>query len=78
MKKILPCTIVVLLLCNAAIFSCSQKEEAESEKGVIEKITDQAADKMTNRIRTPIDKARSVANQQEDRMRAMDEKLKED
>ena len=78
MKKFLPCTMVVLLLGNPAIFACSQNEEAEPEKGVIEKITDQAADEVTNRIRTPIEKARSAANQQEERMQAIDDKLKEE
>jgi len=70
--------MVVLLLCHAAVFSCSQKEEAEPEKGAIEKITDQAADELTNRIRTPLEKARSAANQQADRMRAVNDNVKEE
>ena len=77
MKKILPWTLVALLLCNAAGFSCSQKEEAASEKGVVEKITDQAADEVTSRIRTPIEKARSAKKQQEDQMRSMDDQIKD-
>jgi len=72
-------TMVVLLLCNAAVLGCSQKEEtAENKKGAIETMTDQAADELTNRIRTPIEKARSAANQQEDRMRSVDDQLKEE
>ena len=78
MKTFLPCSLVVLLLCSATVFSCSPKEEADPEKGAIEKLTDQAADELTNRIRTPIEKARSAANQQEDRMRSVDDQLKEE
>jgi hypothetical protein len=51
--------------------------ESESEKGTIEKMTDRAAKEMVNRIRTPINKARSVKDRQEDRFNDMDESLKE-
>jgi hypothetical protein len=53
------------------------KTESESEKGTIEKMTDRAAKEMVNRIRTPINKARSVKDRQEDRFNDMDESLKE-
>jgi hypothetical protein len=54
-----------------------QRAESESEKGTIEKMTDRAAKEMVNRIRTPINKARSVKDRQEDRFNDMDESLKE-
>ena len=40
-------------------------------------MTDKAAKEMVNRIRTPINKARSAKDQQEDRLNDMDESLKE-
>jgi hypothetical protein len=40
-------------------------------------MTDKAAKKMVKRIRTPINKARSVKDQQEDRLGDMEESLKE-
>jgi hypothetical protein len=41
------------------------------EKGTIEKMTDKAAKEMVNKIRTPIDKARSAKDQQEDKLDAL-------
>ncbi len=40
-------------------------------------MTDKAAKEMVNKIRTPIDKARSVKDQQEDRLNEIDETVKE-
>ena len=77
MIKMLLYSVMVLFLGNAAIIACSDNKEAESEKGTIEKMTDKAAKEMVNKIRTPIDKARSVKNQQEDRLNEIDETVKE-
>ena len=79
MKKWLISFVLTLFLSCAGLFSCSDNNKAESEpqKGAIEKMTDQAAQKAINRIRTPLDKARSAANQEEDRMNDMDESLRD-
>ena len=71
--------VLALFLSGAGLLACSNNKEAEaeSEKGRIEKMTDKAAKKMVNRIRTPINKARSVKDRQEDRLNDMDESLKE-
>jgi hypothetical protein len=79
MKKMMTYCVFALLLGGAALLACSNNNEAESEseKGTIEKMTDKAAKEMVNRIRTPINKAHSVKDQQEDRLNEMDESLKE-
>jgi hypothetical protein len=79
MKKMMTYCVLGLLLGGAALLACSNntETESESEKGTIEKMTDKAAKEMVNRIRTPINKARSVKDQQEDRLDDMDESLKE-
>jgi ABC-type oligopeptide transport system substrate-binding subunit len=77
MKKMLLISAIVMLLGSAALFACSDNKKAESEKGAIEKMTDKTATEVVNRIRTPIDKAQSVKNQQEDRLRDMEKTLKE-
>jgi len=77
MTKMLLYSVMVLFLGNAAIIACSDNKEAESEKGTIEKMTDKAAKEMVNKIRTPIDKARSVKNQQEDRLNEIDKIVKD-
>jgi len=75
MKKILLTAVIVMLLGGAALIACSNNKEAESEKGTIEKMTDKTAKEIVNRIRTPIDKAQSVKNQQEDRLNDMEKSL---
>ena len=79
MKKMMTYCVLALFLSGAGLLACSNNKEAEaeSEKGRIEKMTDKAAKKMVNRIRTPINKARSVKDRQEDRLDNMDESLKE-
>ncbi len=77
MTKMLLYSVMVLFLGSVTIIACSDNKETESEKGTIEKMTDKTAKKMVNKIRTPIDKARSVKNQQEDRLNEIDETVKE-
>ena len=79
MKKMMTNSVLALLFVSVALLTCSNNKEAESEseKGTIEKMTDRAAKEMVNRIRTPINKARSVKDQQEDRLNDMDESVKE-
>lgn len=79
MKKMMTYIVVALCLCGAGLLACSNNTEAEavSEKGAIEEMTDKAAKEVVNRIRTPINKARSVKVRQENRLDDMDESLKE-
>ncbi|MBA7682846.1 hypothetical protein ES703_91201 [subsurface metagenome] len=70
-------TVIALLLGCATLFSCSNNKEAESEKGIIETFTDKTAKDVAGRILAPMEKARSVKDQQEDRFSDMEENLKE-
>ncbi len=78
MKKLIINSVIALLLGGAALIACSNNQEAEQEpeKGVIEEMTDRAAKEAVNRIRTPLNKARSAADQEEERLNDMDESLK--
>ncbi len=77
MTKMLLYSVMVLFLGSVTIIACSDNKETESEKGTIEKMTDKAAKEMVNKIRAPIDKARSVKNQQEDRLNEIDKIVKD-
>lgn len=77
MKKIMIYCVFALLFGGVLLLACSNNKEAESEIGPIEKITGKAAKEMVNRIRTPINKARSAKDRQEDRWNDMDESVKE-
>jgi len=77
MKKILIYPAIALFLLSIIFLACSKGEDVESEKGKIERMTDHTADIIVEKIRTPIEKARSVRDMEEDRMRGIDETLKE-
>ena len=76
MKKILSCCLIGVMLIGGVFWGCSDKKEPAAEKSAIKKMTDEAAREAVNQIRTPIDKARSVAKQQEDKAKEMGDALK--
>ena len=78
MKNILLCCIVVLFLGSAFFFACSNNKEAESEKEAVETGLDKAVKETSRRILAPLEKARSIKNQQEDRLRDMEEVVNEE
>ena len=77
MKKMLVLSVIVLLLYGVTFFACSNNKETESKKGKIETMTDKTAKELVDRIRTPIEKARAVKNQQEHRSNDIEKALKE-
>ena len=77
MKKILLYPAIMLFLFCATFFACSNNGDEESKKGRIEKMTDKTAKEIVDYIQTPIEKARSVKNIEEDRQNAVEENLKE-
>jgi hypothetical protein len=77
MKKTMIYCAFALLFTGHVLVACSNNDEAESEQGPIDKITSKAAKEMVNRIRTPINKARAVKDQEENRLNEMDEAVKE-
>jgi hypothetical protein len=68
---------VALVVFSIGLAACSKKEEREPEKGRIKKMTDEVAHTAVQKIRTPMDQARSAKAKEEDRARAMDEALKD-
>jgi hypothetical protein len=76
MKRILSYCLIGVMMLSGAFWGCSDKKEPAFEKGAIKKITEETAREAVNQIRTPIDKARSVAQQQEAKAKEMDDALK--
>jgi hypothetical protein len=68
--------VVALILLGGAFWGCSDKKEPAAEKGAIRQMTDEAAREAVNQIRTPIDKARSAAKQQEERNKELNDAVK--
>ena len=76
MKRILSYCLIGVVLVSGAFWGCSDKKEPALKKGAIKKMTEETAREAVNQIRTPIDKARSAAQQQQDKAKEMDDALK--
>ena len=70
-KKILYFTIA-LLFAGMSLWGCSNDTGGEPEKGAIKQMTDQVAKDLVHQIRSPINKARAVKVQQEERFGKME------
>ena len=71
-KKILHIA-VALIVAGMFLWSCSVNSDGDSEKGAIRQMTDQVADEMVHKMRSPIDKARVAKDQGIDRLSDMED-----
>ena len=88
MKRTLRYLLPILLLSGMTFFGCPDKKAADSdkgtveeevtEKGAIEEWTDKTAKEAVDRMQKPIDQARDLQGQTDDRSREMREKLGEE
>ena len=76
MKRNVVIIFCIFLLTGTMLIACSGDEE-ESEPGAIEKLTDETADEIVNSIKTPLNKAHSAKNTGEDRMKNIEDAVKE-
>ncbi|MDD2317646.1 MAG: hypothetical protein RBR01_04065 [Desulfobacterales bacterium] len=77
MRKMLFC-LCAFLIFSGVFISCSDKKEAApGKKGAIEEMTDRVAKEAVEKIRTPINKARSVEDIQKNRFSDMEKELTE-
>jgi hypothetical protein len=77
MKRVIFFIATGIVLSGIIFLGCSEKKEAEAEKGRIEKFTDKKAEEIVDYVRTPVNKAREVSEMEEKRVRDM-EKAMED
>ena len=82
-KKFLYHLLGALTLAFVLVFfqGCSKNDEQQAEKieekGKIEQMTDQAAEKAVTKIRTPMDKASATQNLGDERLESMDKALQQ-
>jgi hypothetical protein len=68
MKKLFLYLTAALLFCGLSLVGCSSDSAKEPEKGAIRKMTDEVAHDLSHKMRSPIDKARALKDQEEDRL----------
>ena len=74
MNKLLTYLTIVVFSAVCITFSaCSKKDSSETEKGSIEKFTDQVAEDAVKGINSPINKARSLQDRTEKRLEGIGE-----
>jgi hypothetical protein len=61
--------LILVVVIGGAFWGCSDRKESGTEKGAIRGMTEETAREAVNQIRTPIEKARSVAEQKEEKNR---------
>lgn len=69
--------VVVCFLQAGCTKNNEQQAQEIEEKGRIEQMTDQAAEKAVKKIRSPIDKARDTQTLGDDRMESMDKAVQQ-
>ena len=77
MNKWIHMGIVLFLFVNVALMSCSKSLNEDAEKSAIETMTQETAHEIVHRIQTPINNARALQDEQEDRLDAMEDSMKE-
>ncbi len=76
MKKILLCIVASLFIFSPLLMSCTKSEDAETEKGAIDRMTEKAGKEMADSITVPLEKARNAKELVEENYRDMEENLK--
>ena len=77
MKNYFMYFVMVLSVLCIGFSACSKGEDVESEKGEIEKITEQIAEDVVQGIKVPINKARVVQDREGKRQEDLDNLLDE-
>jgi len=77
MRRLLMYSALAFAVCCIAFSACTKEEDGKSEKARIEEMTDEAANVMVDRMKTPIERARSVDEMARERIKGMDEASKD-
>lgn len=75
-KSILHVTMV-LIMAAILLLACSGNTDDDSEKGAIRQMTDQVADEMVHKMRSPIDKARAARDQGEEHIDELEDAVED-
>jgi hypothetical protein len=68
MNKISVCLMVLLVTAGGLFFSCSDNASEKQEKGAIEKMSDETAKKVSDKMLAPVEEAKEVKRMGENRL----------
>jgi len=74
MKKMILFSILIFLTFSIPYVGCSNNDKTGSNQ----KVTEKAADKIVETIEAPIDLAKSVKDQEEERLKNLDKSVREE
>lgn len=77
MQRLLVASLLVLGFATAGLLGCSHEQEKGTEKGAVEQMTDEAARQAVDQARIPLDKARALRSQEEERLKDAADATKE-
>ncbi len=75
MKNLLLCIVAALFIFSPLLLSCTKSEDVETEKGAIDRMTEEAGKEMADRITGPLGKAHDTKELVEGNYRDMEENL---
>lgn len=76
MKKSVLLFLSIVFVFGTLLAGCADQKE-DSEPGAIKTLTEETADEITTSIKRPLNKARAVKKTGQDRMKGLDEMVKE-
>jgi hypothetical protein len=75
MKNLLLCIVAALFIFSPLLLSCTKSEDVETEKGAIDRMTEEAGKEMADRITVPLQKAKNAKELVDENYRDMEENL---
>lgn len=77
MKKLTNASLPVLVFVAVSLLGCSHGQEKSTEKGAVEKMTDEVARQAVDQARIPLEKAQALRSQEEERLKGAADATKE-
>jgi hypothetical protein len=78
MKKVSVCLMVLLLAASGFMFSCSDNNSGKPEKSAIEKMSDETAKKVSDKMLGPVEDAKKAKGMEESRTQDLQDKAQKE
>lgn len=78
MKNLSVGLIILLFAASGFVFSCSDNNAAKTEKGAIEKMNDETAKKISDKMLEPVEHAKEVTQAEKNRLQDLQDKVQQE